>query len=85
MDVSDANYSLTTLTATANGNTVAYDFAGAQTSHTNSYYNLSISKSGTKSLAAATTVSNDLLISGSAVLDVTVSNRQQCSRKLDGY
>jgi hypothetical protein len=76
LDVSDANYSLTTLTATANGNTVAYDFAGAQTSHTNSYYNLSISKSGTKSLAAATTVSNDLLISGSAVLDVTVSNRQ---------
>ena len=76
IDVSDANYTLTTLTATANGNTVTYDFAGAQTSHTNSYYNLSISKSGTKSLAATTTVSNNLLISGSAVLDVTVSNRQ---------
>ncbi|MFA6924048.1 MAG: hypothetical protein WC223_07315 [Bacteroidales bacterium] len=61
---------VTTLTPDANGNTVNYNFAGAQTIKlpATSYYNLTISTSGTKAFAAATTVNGDITVSGTATL-----------------
>ncbi|MFH0839852.1 MAG: filamentous hemagglutinin N-terminal domain-containing protein [Candidatus Omnitrophota bacterium] len=53
---------ISTLTATAVGNTVDYGYAGAQTVVAINYYNLTISGSGTKTLAAAIDIDNDLTI-----------------------
>ena len=65
-----------TLNASATGNTVNYNKAGAQTvkGPSSSYYDVSFSKSGTKTLGASITVDNDLLIDGTATLDVSGSN-----------
>ena len=46
---------LTTLTATAVGNTVNYNFGGNQTVKTGNYYNLTLAGSGTKTLTTGTT------------------------------
>ncbi|MBI5010400.1 MAG: hypothetical protein HZB98_12295, partial [Bacteroidia bacterium] len=56
---------ITTLNADAAGNTVTYNFAGAQTikSPSVAYNHLVTDISGTKTLAAATTVNGDLTIS----------------------
>ena len=55
---------ITTLTATASGNTVNYTGA-AQTVHSNNYYSLTLSGSGAKTLQAGTTaVGGNLTLSG---------------------
>ena len=55
---------ITTLTATAVDNTVNYTGA-AQTVHSNNYYNLGLSGSGTKTLQTGTTaIGGDLTLSG---------------------
>jgi MSHA biogenesis protein MshQ len=53
---------VTTLTATATGNSVNYTLAGAQTVKTTAYYNLSLSGSGAKSLAGSVTVAGTLTL-----------------------
>lgn len=51
-------------------NTVSYDRAGAQAikAPATSYYNLTLSTSGVKTLSAATTVNGDITVSGTATL-----------------
>jgi hypothetical protein len=56
---------ITTLTATASGNTVNYGFAGTQTCLVVTYYNLTFSSSGVKT-CAVTTINNDANLTGSA-------------------
>ena len=58
---------ITTLTASASGNTVNYTQAGAQTVKTTSYYNLGCSGSGVKSLAGGVTVGGTLTLSGATL------------------
>lgn len=53
---------VTTLTATAIGNSVNYTLAGSQTVKTTGYYNLSLSGSGAKSLAGSVTVTGTLTL-----------------------
>ena len=55
-----------TLVATANGNTVNYNRAGAQTVKATSYYNLSLGGSGAKTLTGVSTVGGNLSLSGTA-------------------
>jgi hypothetical protein len=68
---------ITTLTATATGNTVNYTGA-SQTVHNNNYYNLTLSGSGTDALGTSTTtVSGNLTLSGTVsvatVVGLTIS------------
>ncbi len=64
---------ITTLTASASGNTVDYT-AAAQTVHSNTYYNLTLSGSGTDVLQSGTTaVGGDLILSGT-VATATAAN-----------
>ena len=61
------SFGITGLTATANGNTVNYGFAGTQTVFPVSYYNLTLSNTSAKTLlAGTTTISGNLTLSGSA-------------------
>ncbi len=63
---------ITTLTATAVGNTVNYTGA-AQTVHTGNYYNLGLSGSGAKTLAVGTTaIGGNLTLSGTATTTTVV-------------
>ncbi len=58
---------ITTLTATASGNTVNYNLAGAQTVFSTNYYNLTLSGSGGKTLQSGTTaIGGNLTLSGTA-------------------
>lgn len=61
-DTSDVS----TLTATAVGNTVNYGHAGPQTVRTTNYHNLTLSNSGAKMLHPATSISGTLSIDGTA-------------------
>ena len=70
-----ANFSVTTFNASTSGNTVNYNFAGAQNVRTpadGAYHHLTLGGSGTKTLLAATTVNGNLTIS--STLDVTAGN-----------
>ena len=61
-----ANFSVTTFNASASGNTVNYNLAGAQNVRTpadGAYSNLTIGGTGTKTLLAATTINGNLSIS----------------------
>jgi hypothetical protein len=62
---------IATLTATATGNTVNYNGA-AQTVHSNNYYNLTLSGSGTDVLQAGTTTVGDSLVLSGTVTVTTV-------------
>lgn len=62
--------SISTLTASAAGNLVNYNYYGSQTIKSATYYHLTLSGSGTKSLAAATTINGNLAISSGTTLDV---------------
>ncbi|MDD5571346.1 MAG: hypothetical protein PHD97_09370 [Bacteroidales bacterium] len=72
-----ANLTITTLAATANGNTVNYNRGGAQTVFSTNYWHLTLSTSGAKTLQAGTTTISDLTLSGTAtattVADVAIS------------
>jgi len=60
---------ITTLNASAGGNTVSYGFAGAQTIKTpasNIYWHLTLANSGAKSAGAGLTLEGNLTLSGSA-------------------
>ena len=64
---------ITTLTATATGNTVNYGYAGAQTVFSTNYYNLTLSSSGAKTLQTGTTsVGGNLTLSGTATTTTVV-------------
>ena len=65
-----------TLNASANGNTVEYSGASQsiKVPSGSTYYNLSTSTSGTKTLLGNTIVSGDLLIGSGTTLDVSISN-----------
>ncbi|MFM2306371.1 MAG: hypothetical protein RLZZ367_1040, partial [Bacteroidota bacterium] len=57
------------ITATANPNLVNYNLAGAQNIKATTYHNLTISNSGTKTVAAGgITVNRDIVVSGTAIL-----------------
>ncbi|HEV3252105.1 MAG TPA: T9SS type A sorting domain-containing protein [Puia sp.] len=58
---------ITGLTATANGNTVDYGFAGTQTVFSTNYYHLLLSNTSAKTLqAGTTTISGNFTLSGTA-------------------
>jgi len=59
---------ITTLTATASGNTVDYNGAGAQTVKVVSYDNFTLSNGGAKTMTSVTTIGGDLMISGAATM-----------------
>jgi hypothetical protein len=63
------------LNASAGPNTVNYNAAGAQTIKTpaSSYYDLVASVSGTKSMAASVSVTDNVTIQGTAILDEAVA------------
>jgi hypothetical protein len=64
---------ITTLTATAAGNTVSY-FIGGQTVFPTNYYNLTLSGSGVNTLqAGTTTISGNLTLSGTATTTTVAS------------
>jgi hypothetical protein len=68
---------ITTLQATANGNTVNYN-GGAQAVNSTNYYNLDFSNAGVKTLQAGTTlIGGDMILSGTArttaVIGLTIS------------
>ncbi|UPT65626.1 MAG: T9SS type A sorting domain-containing protein [Sphingobacteriales bacterium JAD_PAG50586_3] len=68
--------SLTTLNASATGNTVEYNLNTnqGQEVYGTTYFHTIFSGSGAKTLRAATTVNGNLAISGAAILDVSASN-----------
>jgi hypothetical protein len=68
--------SLTTLNASATGNTVEYNLNtnDGQEVFGTTYYHTIFSGSGSKTLRAATTVNGNLSITGAAILDVSASN-----------
>ncbi len=65
LNIGASSVTLTTLAASASGNTVNYNRAGAQTIKvpSSTYTNLTISGSGTKSLAGATSITGTLTVS----------------------
>ncbi|MFC2086503.1 beta strand repeat-containing protein, partial [Bacteroidota bacterium] len=77
LHVAGAMLSSGILDATASGNIVEYNGAGAQTiksPNSNQYYNLQLTGSGTKSLSSSIDIDGDITINGSAVLDVTAAS-----------
>ncbi len=64
-----------TLNASAGPNTVNYNAVGAQTikAPASSYYNLTCSVSGTKSMGASVAATNNVTIQGSVILDEAVA------------
>jgi len=66
LNISDLTVpTITTLTATAVGNTVNYSGAGAQTVKATTYHHLTLSTSGAKAMGA-TTINGDFTMSGTA-------------------
>jgi hypothetical protein len=65
------NFPTNFTTFTATGGTVNFDNAGAQTVGARTYNNLTLSGSGTKTVGAATVVTGNLTITGSAVANLT--------------
>lgn len=59
---------ITTLNASATGNTVNYNRAGNQTVRAVTYHDLTLSGSGTKTMTGVTTIGGDLTISGTATM-----------------
>jgi len=75
LNMNASTLSLSTLNASASGNTVNYGANGAQTIMATTYNHLTVSGTGTKTLEGATTVNGDVTISsGTATLDVDVNN-----------
>jgi len=78
---------ITTLTATASGNTVNYTGA-AQTVHTGNYSTLNFSGSGIKTLATGTTTIGSLSLSGTAstttVVNMAISNTLTIADSVNG-
>lgn len=70
------DFSLTTLNASANQNTVEYNLNSNQDQEVfgTTYYHTIFSGSGNKTLRAATTVNGNLIIKDNAILDVSASN-----------
>jgi len=65
-----------TLNASATGNTVEYNATAAQTiknPSSSTYYNLTLSGSGTKTAPASLDINGDLTISGTAELDISAN------------
>ena len=73
INISNLSYNINSLVATAIGNTINYNGTGDQTVKNTTYYNLTISGGGTKTLGGATTVSGVLALSD-GVLATTSSN-----------
>jgi hypothetical protein len=63
-----------TLTATSSPNTVTYSGSGAQTIKNTTYHNLTMGNANTKTLGGATTVNNNLTLSGAASLAAGANN-----------
>ncbi len=82
MDIGGTS-SITTLTATATGNTVSYT-GGVQTVHAADYYILNLSGSGTKTLGGTTTVAQDLTISAGITLTANQSLTVNGTTTIDG-
>ena len=75
LNMNAGTFSLTTLTASASGNTVNYEANAAQTIRATTYNDLTASGTGTKTLGGATIVNRNLTISSAAtVLDVSATN-----------
>lgn len=74
LNITDALLATGALNASASPNTVNYNGSVAQTikSPASSYYNLTCSNAGTKSLAADVSVTNLVTIQGAAILDEAV-------------
>ncbi|MGA2667039.1 MAG: hypothetical protein ABSE91_03030 [Patescibacteria group bacterium] len=65
---------ITTLTASASGNTVVYGYAGAQTVFPSiTYYNLKIQSSGAKTLTNVSTISGTFTVSGTCTATTAAS------------
>jgi hypothetical protein len=67
-----ANFTVTVFNASAAGNLVTYNYAGAQnirTPNDGSYYHLTTAGSGIKTMLAATTVGGNLIISSGSTLN----------------
>ncbi|MBI3579904.1 MAG: hypothetical protein HY089_10900 [Ignavibacteriales bacterium] len=65
---------ITSLVATASGNTVNYQFAGAQTIRAMNYTNLTLSGSGTKTLSSGTTGVSGIFTVPGVTVDATTNN-----------
>ncbi|MDO9152677.1 MAG: hypothetical protein Q7U47_03035, partial [Paludibacter sp.] len=66
---------ITTLTATASGNTVNYGFAGTQTVFATNYHHLTFSNAGVKTFPSGTTgITGNFTISDAATGDATTNN-----------
>lgn len=65
------NATITSLVASATGNMVKYNRSGSQTAKAASYYNLTVSGSGTKTFATTPTVTNILSVEGTGGIAVT--------------
>ncbi|MBI4645820.1 MAG: hypothetical protein HY738_04250, partial [Bacteroidia bacterium] len=75
LNMNGTTFSLTTLNASASGNTVNYGANADQTIKPVTYNNLSVSGTGTKTLDGATAINGNLNISAAAAtLDVSTSN-----------
>lgn len=75
LNITPANFTLTTLNASASGNTVNYGANAAQTIRGITYNHLTASGTGTKTLGGAVTLNGNLDINSAAtVLDVSTSN-----------
>lgn len=73
LTMNGTTFSLTTLNASASGNTVVYGANAAQIIKTTTYHNLTLSGTNTKTLAGAIVVNGDLNISG-VTFDISTSN-----------
>lgn len=62
---------ITTLNATNTGNSVIYNSTGNQTAHVNSYYNLTLSTGGTKTITGISTINGTLTIDNATVIPST--------------
>ena len=73
LNISALSYNINTLIATENGNTVIYSGLGTQAIKNTTYSNLNLSGSGAKTFADATTVTGNLVMSGSATATPTAT------------
>jgi len=80
----NGSVSITTLTATAAGNTVDYGSTGAQNIRTITYVNLQLSGSNTKTLAGNTTVQGNLTVSGTSVSSTCTLNPASFNLSVSG-